>query len=147
MEIILLRDVAKVGKKDTVVTVSEGYALNFLIPKGMAKAATPGAMRDLEANKSKRETTYKAEEEKIAEGVRALDGKTATLRTRLNEQGHVFAALKPEDIATAIYNELGVLLPPDTLGLKSPIKEGGEHTLSLSGGGATGKMTLMISDM
>lgn len=144
MEVILLRDVAKVGRKNTVVTVSEGYALNFLIPKGMAKAATASALHELEVNTSKLSAAHAETEKKTAVAVQSLEGKTVTIRTRLNEQGNLFAALKAEDITAAIYDQFGISLPQEALNLSTPLREGGTHTLSLSGGGATGSLTLAI---
>ena len=142
-----MRDVAKVGRKGTVATVSEGYALNFLIPKGMAKAATANALHELETNKSKLSAAHAEEEKKIAAAIQSLEGKTVTIRTRLNEQGNLFAALKAEDITAAIYDQLGVTLSEDSLGISSPIREGGTHSLTLSGGGTTGSLALSIEQL
>lgn len=144
MEIILLRDVAKVGRKGTVVTVSEGYALNFLIPKGMARAATASALRDLESNKAKQNESREHEEKKIAEAITSLDGKTVTIRTQLNEQGHAFATIKPEDITAAMYDQYGISLPQEALALSEPLREGGTHMIPLTGGGIKGELTLSV---
>ncbi len=146
MQIILLKDVAKVGKRYTLVTVSEGYALNFLIPKGLARAATPAALRELEAQKATVNALHKAEEEKIANDIILVDGKSIVMHLRANEQGHLFAALRPEEITTAVYDQLGVMLPQTALDIESPIKTAGEHALPLAGGGKKGTLNLSIQN-
>lgn len=143
MEVILLKDVPKVGRRNEVVTVSEGYAINFLIPRGMAKAATAGAKRELESKKGKLEKDAQEERAKIAEGITAITGKTVTIRSKANEQGHLFAALHADRVAAAAFDQLGVCLP-ESVFITDPMKTTGEFTVSLAGGNATGTVTVLI---
>lgn len=143
MEIIMLKDVAKVGRKHEIVTVSEGYAINYLIPKRLAKAATAGAKKELEMRKEREGTERSKEIENIAEGIRALDGKSVTVRAKANEKGHLFAALHKEKINEAIFDQAGVCLPDETLG-DIAIKEIGTFDVPIEGEGAKGTIKLFV---
>ena len=102
MEIILKQDVINLGYKDDIVTVKNGYANNYLLPKGMAIIATP-------ANKKMHEETLRQrafKEEKIrkdAETLKsALDGKNVRLATKVGENGQLFGAVNNIQIADAL---------------------------------------------
>lgn len=143
MEIIMLKDVAKVGRKNDIVTVSEGYAINFLIPKGMAKAATAGAKREIELKKGKQGAAQSEEAEKIASGIRTIDGKSVTIRAKANEKGHLFAALRADAVGEAVFNQLGVCLPEGSFGDVS-IKEIGTVDVSLKGEETKGTLKVFV---
>jgi len=145
MQIILLKDVSKVGQKFDVVTVSEGYALNFLIPRGLAKAATPAALKEIEMRKGKIEAEHKAHEEELQKEVVAIDGKSVTLHVKANEQGHLFASLHEGEIASAVYDQLGVCIPEGLVELPEPIKTTGSHEVVVEGGGKKGKITVIVA--
>ncbi len=144
MQIILLKDVAKVGQKFDVVTVSEGYALNFLIPRGLAKAATATALKEIEMRKGKIEAEHKAHDEELQKEVLAVSGKTITLHVKANEQGHLFAALHESEIASAVYDQLGVCIPEGLVELPEPIKNTGSYEVTLEGGGKKGVVTVQV---
>lgn len=93
MKIILLKDIAKLGRKYDVKNVSDGYALNLLIPKGAAVAATPDALKRLEAERSKIEGERKVQEELIAKNISGLQDVTLTIVGKANDKGHLFAGL------------------------------------------------------
>jgi large subunit ribosomal protein L9 len=143
MEIIMLKDVAKVGQKFEVVTVSEGYAINFLIPKGLAKAATAGAKKEIELKKGKFGEARSVEAGKVIAGIKDIDGKSVTMRAKANEQGHLFAALHPDTINAAVYDQLGVCLPDAVFG-EETLKEIGTFALSLEGEGTKGVLTVLV---
>ncbi len=144
MEIILLNDIAKVGRRFEVVHVSEGYAINFLIPKGFARAATPSAIKDLENKKAYNGKDTEASQAKIAQDLKQIDGKTVILKEKTNEQGHLFASIHPEKIASAIYDQLGVCLPVTMIEMQDSIKQTGDITFPLSKGGTSATITLSV---
>ncbi len=143
MEVILLKDVAKVGRRAEVVTVSEGYAINFLIPKGMAKAATPSARRELESKKGIESKNQAENEGKVVESLKAIDGKSITIRMKANDEGHLFARLHKDAIASAIYDQLGVCIANDLVPVDG-IKNIGTHEVTLSAHGARATVTLLL---
>lgn len=144
MQIILLKDVPKVGSRGQVVTVSEGYALNFLIPKGLARAATPSAVREIEMVACRERAAKEAQDVQLKEGVESVNGKTVTLHAKANEQGHLFAALRDEDISSAIYDQHGILFPKSAIALPEPVKVVGDIVVNIIGGGAKSAITVRV---
>ncbi len=143
MEIILLQDVPKVGKRFQAVTVSEGYAVNFLIPRGLAKAATVSAKKELEIKQAKMEHGMKAEESKIVASITSADGKTITIRRKASDEGHLFAGLHADAISAAVYDQLGASLPEDLFHIDH-IKALGTYEIDLVWKTKKGKLTVLV---
>lgn len=99
MKVILLKDVKGTGKKGETKEVSDGYARNFLIAKGLAKEATSGSLREMEAIKQseqKRKDNELAEAQKLAE---ELEKMTITINSKSGENGRLFGAVTSKQIA------------------------------------------------
>ena len=102
MIVILLKDVKGTGKAGEIVKVSEGYARNMLIPRGMAKEATDGNVRSLEKAKAvqaQKDADAKAAAEKLAE---ELKEKEIVIRTKGGEGGKLFGSITSKDIEAAV---------------------------------------------
>src|SRR6266850_366694 len=99
MKVILLKNVDKLGKKFDIKEVSNGHALNLLMPQGLAIAATPAAIKRVEAEKAKSEGERKVHEELLIQNLAAIEGATVSISGKANDKGHLFAGLKAEDIA------------------------------------------------
>ena len=99
MQVILTQDVKGQGKKGDVVNVSDGYARNFLFPKGLAIEANATAMNELK-NRESSEQHKLAEEKKAAENLKAaIDGKTVTLHAKAGAAGKLFGAVTSKEVA------------------------------------------------
>ncbi|MCI0620015.1 50S ribosomal protein L9 [Candidatus Wolfebacteria bacterium] len=144
MKVILLQDIAKVGRKHEVKEVARGHALNFLIPRGMAEAATPAALRTLENRKAQKEETAALSDKALADALAQLDGKTIILAEKANEQGHLFAAIHTKEIAQALATQKGLTIDVANIQLEHPIKEVGEYEVALISGDAKAKLLLHI---
>lgn len=143
MRVILLQDVAKLGRKYAVVSVPDGYAINRLIPKKLAEAATPENLNRLQKVQS---TLTKAGEklaQSIAEAVALLKDKPLEIKAEMNEQGHLFAALHERDIASAMA-ERGARIEPDLIHIVTPIKSAGSHEFLLRHGDEKATLTLNV---
>ena len=106
MKVVLLQDVKDIGKKDQLVTVSDGYARNFLLPRKLAKEATSGAVNDVKAKESAR-AHHKQEEIKAATALKAqLDGKEVTIKAKAGKEGKLFGAVTSKDVSAAIKTQL-----------------------------------------
>ena len=106
MKVILLQDVKPLGKKGDVVEVSDGYGKNFLIKKGMAKAATAENIHEAQQKKQAQEF-HKAEEIKaLKELASKLNGQTATVSIKTGENGKTFGSVTATHVADAL-NKLG----------------------------------------
>ena len=90
MKIILLQDVPKIGKKYEEKDVAEGYAINMLIPKGLAEHATAGARTKAEAKRKATETATKLAEEALVKQLKAIDGLNIKIKAKANRLNKLF---------------------------------------------------------
>lgn len=144
MKVILLKDISKVGSRFDIKDVASGYALNLLIPKGDAIAATPDARKRIEAQKVKLEVERKVMEDLIAKNIGDLDGITLTIAGKANEKGHLFAGLHKEALAAEIEKQTKLQVAPSFIQLEHPIKEVGTHDIEVKAGGKSAKFKLVV---
>lgn len=130
MQVILLQDVAKLGRKFALVSVPDGYALNQLIPRKLAEAATPENLKRLQKIQSTFAEAREKQAHSLDEVVALLNGKPLEIKAEANEQGHLFAALHEKDIANSMAS-LGAHVEPSLIHLPKPIKTAGQHTIEL----------------
>jgi large subunit ribosomal protein L9 len=134
MKVILLRDVAKIGKRFEIKEVPDGYALNRLIPQKDAEPATPANIkRVLERKKGNVRT-----EEGLLDDAKAIvtscNEAPLNLAFEANEQGHLFQAVHAHDIVAAL-TERGLKAEASQLSFSNPVKATGEHTVVLKAAG------------
>ena len=127
MKVIFLQDVRGKGKRGEVKEVSDGYAQNFLIKNGKAKAATRAAMSQL---KGQQKAEEKREEEELEESkkLKAMleDDKTVVeLKAKSGTDGRLFGSIPSKQIATALEKQFGVKLDKRKIELPEPIKVAG----------------------
>jgi len=144
MKIILLKDVAKVGKKYEVKNISDGYAQNLLIPKGLAVAATADVMKRIELERARDEGEKRVHMELLLKNLKEVEGKTITLTEKANEKGHLFAAINKPEVILAIHKQTRIQISPDNMMLDKHIKEVGNHEIELKAGDKSVKFTLVI---
>jgi len=142
MKVILLRDVAKIGKRLEVVNVPDGYALNKLIPKGDAQAATPDNLKRVNNIRSKGALDKAAELSSIKAMITSLAESPLLIPMSANDQGHLFQSVHAEDVSTASMAR-GVRLPKEMIVFASPIKTTGSHQVTVKTQGQS--FTLLIS--
>lgn len=131
MEVILKQDVKKLGKKGEVVRVAEGYARNFLIPRGIAVEASQGRLKELNRQQEVLASQKsKQEKEARALGV-ALEGVQITLRARVGDAGKLFGAISNKDIAGALLTDHGLGVDKKKIVLKDPIKTLGVYPVTV----------------
>jgi len=130
MRVILLQDIDKLGKKYDVKEVSDGYARNFLIPKGLAKPATKEVMIWLETQKEIE--TKKAEEDlkKIQEWASAIDDREIVIAVKVGEQDQRFESINAQKISEKL-KEVGFDVKKTQIELPEPIKEIGEFPVKI----------------
>lgn len=128
MKVILTQDIKGSGKKGQMVDVSDGYANNFLIKKGLAVKATTQAINEMKSRDAA--AVYrKAEELKAAQAAaQAIDGKTVKLTAKAGVGGKLFGSITAKEIAEAIQKDLGVELEKRKVSLESDIKAFGTYT-------------------
>lgn len=131
MIVILNKDVKGTGKAGDVVKVSDGYARNMLIPKGLATEATQGNIRHLEKQKAIA-AEKKAEEKPAAkEQAEKIGNLTVTIKTKAGDGGKIFGSITSKDIAEGLKSQHGIEVDKKKIQLSSPIKQTGEMSVDI----------------
>lgn len=128
MKVILLCDVEKLGKKNEIKDVADGYARNFLFPQKLAEPATESAVKKLEAELAAAEALAEEDLEKTEETVAILDGQEIEISVKIGEDGKLYGAITPQKIANVL-EEKGFLVKKKQVRLEGPIKETGEYDI------------------
>ncbi len=121
-QVILRTDVADLGGAGDVVDVKPGYARNYLIPQGLAYAASEGNVRRLEGEHQQAQVSLDQQKDR-AEGLAAeLEGRSVSFKVKAGEEGKLFGSVTTVDIAEQLANE-GVTIDRRDIILEEPIKE------------------------
>jgi len=121
MKVIFLQDVKGQGKKGEVKDVSEGYARNFLLPRGLAKEASQGNLKTLEVQKQSEERR-KQQEKQVSEALgKKLDAMTVVIRAKAGEGGRLFGAITSKQVSEALAKE-GIEVDKRKIELDEPIR-------------------------
>lgn len=144
MKIILLKDVPKVGRKYDVKDVAEGYALNMLIPRGLAQVATAQAVKGVESLKSRDSAEQKIQGELLLKSLDTIKNLTLNLKEKANEKGHLFAGVTKEMLISEIQKVARLNLDPESIKLPKPIKEVGEHKVAVEALEKKAEFTVVI---
>lgn len=131
MIVILLKDVKGKGKAGDVVKVSDGYARNMLLPRGLAQEATEGNIRNLEKQKALAEEKRAAEEAKAKAQRDKLEEITLEIKTKGGENGKLFGSITSKDISEALEKQEGIAVDKKKIDMDAPIKTAGMSTVTL----------------
>lgn len=131
MKVILLQDVKAQGKKGQVLNVSDGYARNFLIPRGLAVEATEGKLKELARQKASSDRKKQQEEDESKNLAAKIQGLTVNITAKVGEGGKLFGAVSNKDISEALEKQYGYKVDKKKILLKEPIKNLGVHTVTL----------------
>lgn len=145
MKVILLKDVAKIGRRYEVVVVPDGFALNKLIPRKMAEAATGESLKRLQNVSSKQTEDKEHQLSAFKDALLVLEDTPVTLEVEANAEGRMFSALKADAIAQAVQKSTQLSIGAEQIVLKSPIKSTGEHKIELVSGPVHGTLTLILT--
>ena len=129
MKVILRQDVDKLGEKGTVQTVSDGYARNYLIPKGLAILATPGELRHIDELRQVQERKIVKQEQQLQTLADRIQGMTLTFVARAGEQGRLYGSVTAGDVAERLTAALNHEIDRRKVVLEEPIRHTGEHTV------------------
>ena len=127
MKVILLQDVKAQGKKGQMITVSDGYARNFLLPRKLAVEATADAVNS-KKNADEAAAYHAAEDKKAALALKEKLAKTPVkIKAKAGSAGRLFGSVTTKEIAEALKAQYGVDLPKTRLELSEPIKSFGTY--------------------
>lgn len=131
MQVILLADVKSLGKKGTVVNVSDGYARNFLFPKRLAMEATEGNLRALQHDVKVQSDKHAREVDHARKAADALKEKTIRVPVKAGDKGKLYGAVTSADIAEAVKLVTDWPIDKRKIELKEPIKKVGTYSIRL----------------
>jgi len=127
MRIILTQEVAGVGSAGDVAEVKDGYARNYLIPRGYAMRWTRGAERQIDTLRSAQNEREIADRDSAVSVAEQLGGTPIVITARAGEGGRLFGAITPADVAEAITSTVGVSVDKRRVEVAAPIKTLGKH--------------------
>lgn len=131
MKVVLTRDVSKLGRAGTVATVSDGYARNYLIPKGLALPAKGGVLKQADsfrAAEARREDRLHQEVTALAE---RLTGVSVSFKARAGEEGKLYGSVTTAEIAAALTEKIGVEIDKRKIAIEEPLRELGTHQVTV----------------
>ena len=129
MKAVLRTDVEGLGHKGDVVEVADGYARNYLVPKGLAMKASKGAEVQAEGMRKARAIQDAADRDAAQEIASKLVSAVVTIPAKASGEGRLFGSVSAGDIVVAVQEQTGFELDVDTLRLDEHIKDVGEHTV------------------
>jgi large subunit ribosomal protein L9 len=131
MKVILLSDVKPLGKRGDVANVADGYANNFLLPRKLATAATPGAIKQLDQQNSAKKRRQAEEVANAQDVAEKLEGLTLEIPARAGGNGRLFGTVTNGNVAEAIEAALSVAIDRHKIEMKDGIKALGTYPIEV----------------
>jgi len=144
MKVILIKDVKDVGRAHEEIEASDGYALNFLIPKKFAIAATTVAKKEAETRRKQVTDRSALDATLLAQNIASLADARIVIHVKANEKGHLYDAVGESEIISAAKEQGHIDLPEGVIKLEKPIKELGTFDIPVSAGETFGKFSISI---
>ncbi|MAF45627.1 MAG: 50S ribosomal protein L9 [Acidimicrobiaceae bacterium] len=131
MKVILRSNVEGVGYTGDVVEVANGYAQNFLMPKGLAMRATEGAVSQAAAMKRSRDLQDLKQREVAEEAAQRLEAVSISIEARVGQDDQLYGSVTTSDIAEAVQAQTGIELDRRNMSLEEPIRQVGTHQVEM----------------
>ena len=147
MQVILKQDVKGSGKAGDLVKVSDGYAKNFLIKKGLAVPASAAAINEKETRDAATAHRAKVELDTAKELASKIDGKTITVSAKAGANGKLFGSVTAKEVAEEIQRQFGMEADKKKIALESDVKAFGSFPFEVKlHTGVSAKMTLVVKE-
>jgi large subunit ribosomal protein L9 len=130
VQLLLIQSVDHLGKQGDVVTVKRGYALNYLLPQGLATVATDHHRRMVEKHRAKLMEIEKARLASLRQLADSIAKQSVTIEANANEEGHLYGSVNANEIAAAL-KAAGFHITTDQVRLEGPLKELGLYTVKI----------------
>ena len=130
MKVVLTADVKNKGKKGDIINVNDGYAMNFLIPKGLAVEATAAAVHETNQKKAAEQARKAKELAAAKEAAAKLDMATVTVTVKSGDSGKIFGSVTSKEIAEELKKQ-GYEVDKKNVMLPEPIKQLGRQTVEV----------------
>ena len=130
IELLLIQSVEHLGQQGDVVEVKLGYAMNYLLPQGLATIATDHHKRMVEKHRAKLDAIEKSRVAGLHSLAADLAKQSITLEANANDEGHLYGSVNPQDVAAAL-KRTGFHIAADQVRLTGPLKELGLYTIKI----------------
>ena len=130
VQLLLIQSVDHLGKQGDVVTVKRGYALNYLLPQGLATVANDHHKRMVEKHKARLHEIEKARLATLRQLADSIAKQSVTIEANANEEGHLYGSVNASEIAAAL-KAAGFTITTDQVRLEGPLKELGLYTVKI----------------
>ena len=145
MKVILLKSVPKLGKKDDIITVPDGYAHNALFPKKLAIQATDGAIKVLQQTQKNKIVTQEIQHTLLGKAIEGLAGKTLVYKAKKNEKGGLFSKVTEQDISKAFKDQYDIAMDAKLLQIEhGAIKQTGTYHVLIKEGSYTNTFSVKV---
>lgn len=144
MQVILLKDVAKIGRRHEIKNVADGYGRNFLLARQLAVLASPENRRKLEQWKRQESGQDQLQQGLLDKALTQLAGLSVIIQAKASPEGHLFAGIHQADIVAALSEQHHFQVPASAIELDQAIKTVGEHQLEIKVGQVSGRFMLKI---
>ncbi len=132
MKVILMQRVEGLGESGEVVEVADGYARNYLMPRGLAEKATRDSMVRWEQEQARRQRTADRARNEARDTAAALEGTEVQISARAGESGKLFGSVTSQQIAAAVADKTGIGLDRRKIVLEEPLRELGEYEIRIA---------------
>lgn len=147
MKVILQKDVKDHGKKGQLVEVSDGYARNYLLPRGLAVAATSDTINTIKQQEKQRQRLLEAERARALEVKEKLEGILVKIPASAGGSGKLFGSVTSKEIAEELKKQHGVEIDPKRIVLSEPIKSFGAYEVKARlGSEISGTVNVLITE-
>lgn len=130
IQLLLIQSVENLGKQGEVVEVKNGYALNYLIPEGLATVATDHHMRMVEKHKAKLQEIERQRQAELRKHAAEISKQSVTIEAKATEEGHLYGSVGAPEIVDALKKN-NITLSTDQIKLEGVLKELGLYTVKI----------------
>lgn len=147
MKVILTEDVKGKGKKGEMKDVADGYARNFLIPKGLATEATTDTINTMKLKKKANDARIEEEKAQARAAAEKLKGAQVVIKAKAGESGKLFGSVTSQEISDALKEQFGIEIEKNRIVQGDPIKSYGSYTIKAKlGYEISGDINLIVTE-
>ena len=144
MKVIFIKDLKGVGRKDDIKDQPDGYARNFLLPKGYVIPATTEAVKKVERAANEVRVEREIQTDLFKKNLQAIDGTGVSISVKTNDQGNLFKAIHAKDIVDALKKDHRIIIAEEFIRIAEPIKKTGTYTVGVEALGMKESITVQI---
>ena len=144
MKVVLIKDVKGLGSKGDAIEQKDGYALNFLIPQGLAVSEKSYIAKNAIQKKGEVADRKEIQHELLGDIIKSLDGEVFSFSKKVNDKGGLYEKVDVKEIISKISEVKNAELPEDSITLKAPFDAVGEYSVAVSNDKVSATITVSI---